>query len=579
MKNFRFFLGFIFNIFKTNKFFLIVKILLAVIQGLFPVANAILPKYLLDSILVQNNFSYFIMYAILVVCLQFFVPFIYSITEILVNKLLFKVNLQVTNKMLDDIYNINYGYYDNPETFNEFNRAFNFATDTGINTLDSFLKMIGLIITISSYAYIIAKFNLSMLIIIIGSIAINYLLMIRRTKLETLFKNEHALTWRKNNYFKNLIMNKYQAREMHFNDIFNFVKSEYNNGICKYNDKLIKKNLSVFGFNQFGAIFQGILTFFIIFSFGTLLYNKTITIGEYTVSINASMQFSTIIFSFINLISNVYKGILESENYSKFKLIINHDKLLSVNCYKKKIKYTDENLKIEFHSVSYSYFGTNTCALKNFSYKFNSGKIYAILGCNGSGKSTLIKLLLGLYNPTIGDITVNDTNMQKIDLIDFYKNLSVVSQDFQFVDGLSIEKNLNISSSKEKEKFFKLTNRYDLENIDDIEKEFSKIFNITGIELSGGEKQKLAIIRALIRNKRIMIFDEPTSAIDRANEKKFFCDLKTHKKDRLIIIITHNLNMAKYADEILIIDKGELFGCGNFEELKLKGTFRSAETI
>ena len=572
MQNFRTFFGFIFSLFKTNKAYLLVKILLAIIQGIFPVTTAVLPQYLLDSIMVKQNISYFITYVILYVCLQFFVPFFYSIIEIWLDKLLFKVNIHITNEMLDNLYNMKYEYYDDPETSNIFNRAFEFSTGAGVNTFNIFLEMVALSITMFSYAYIIAKFNLLILIIIMMSIAVNYCLMIKKTKVSVSFNKNHTLSQRKSSYLKNVILNKYIARDMHFNETFNNVKNEFNNVSFEYNKELVKKNISMFGLNQIGSIFQGILTLTIMLSFGNMLFEKLISVGEYTVSLNASMQFSSIVFSFINLVSSVYSGILESENYRDFMELTTAKKVGNLRC------FLHENNQISFQNVSYQYFGTTHDALTRFNYKFCEGKIYAVVGCNGSGKSTLIKLILGLYTPCEGTVEVNQYKMQELDMANYRQNLSVVSQDFNFVDGISIRENMGIDSLNKQELFEELVYRYSAPIVKDIECDFSKSFNKEGLELSGGEKQKLAIIRALLKNGNIIIFDEATSAIDSVTEEKIFSDLKKNKRGKITIFITHNHSMAKYADEVLVLDNGNLVAHGGFEEIRKRGLLYEAES-
>lgn len=571
MQNIRTFFSFIFSVFKNSKVYLFVKTFLAILQGVFPVVTTILPQYLLDSIIDDRNISYFIAYVILYVCLQFFVPFFYSIIEIWLDKLLFKVNIRITNDMLDKMYGMKYEYYDDPESSNIFNRAFGFVTGAGVNTFSVFLEMIALSITMCSYAYIIARFNLLILIIVIMSVAINYCIMLKRTKTNVSFNNYHTLFQRKSSYLKNVILNKYIARDMHFNDTFDNVKNQFNNVSFGYNRELVKKNISMFGLNQIGSIFQGILTLTIMLYFGNMLYEQLISVGEYTVSLNASMQFSSIVFSFINLVSSVYAGILESENYRNFRKLTDVKITGTPQC------LLHENIEIEFKNVSYRYFGTTHNALTNFTYEFCEGKIYAIIGCNGSGKSTLIKLILGLYKPSDGEIKVNQLNMHDIDLMNYYNNLSVVSQDFTFVDGISIRENIGIDSLNKQELFAKLADRYNFPLVKDIECDYSKSFSEEGLELSGGEKQKLAVIRALLRDGKIVIFDEPTSAIDPVTEEKIFSDLRKNTRGKMTIFITHNHNMAKYADEVLILDKGNLLAHGSFEELREKELLYDSE--
>ena len=567
MENYKTFFGFVFSVFKRNKLYFIIKVFLAIIQGLFPVVTALLPQYLLDSILVDKNFSYFLWYVLLFGCLQFSIPFLYSAIGIWLEKLLSKLNISVTDDMMNVMYNMKYEIYDNPENYNIINRSFAFSTGAGVNTFNTFLDMIALCITLISYAYIIAKFNWLILFIVVVSVIINYFIAIKKSKINITFKDKHTLIQRRIGHSKNIILNKYQVRDIHFNGTFGFVKKSFETNSVLYQKKLTQKNIKVLWLTQTGAMFQTIVTLFIMLSFGNMLYQNLITVGEYTVSLNTSLQFSNVVFSFINLLSNIYAGVLESKNYRDFLLLGNEDH--KDNSY----IHCDDNCfsKITFEKVSYQYFGTPSRALSDFSYEFNKGKMYVILGANGSGKSTLIKLLLGLYSATDGQIRINDSLLNDINIEDLYKNSAIVAQDFQFLDGFSIRENMNINSAEKEREFRELTNRYGFPVVDDLNVDLSKSFSENGLELSGGEKQKLAFIRAMLRKSDMMVLDEPTSAIDSITEQKIFSDLKEKQGDKLIICITHNHKMAEYADEILILDKGNLLKCGTYEELEREG--------
>lgn len=570
MENVKIYFGFISNVLKKSKIYVCGKVVLSIIQGAFPVINALLPQYLLDSILIEHNIMYFVLYAILFVCLQFFVPFLYSFIGIGLDKVFKKIDIQITSEMLEQMYRMQYELYENTESSNVINRAFKFVTDSGVNTFNIFLEMIALFITLSSYAYIIAKFDWVILIMIMVSVAINYFLMLWRTRLNVAFNNEQTLQQRKVKYYKQLLLNKYQARDMHLNNNFFKFKESYQKESCDYNSKLNKKNLGVFVINQTGSLFQCVLTFVIMLSFGQMLYDNVITVGEYTVSLNTSMQFSGVLFSFIDLISNVYSGILESGNYSDFLNMTTTQNNIS------KFSLSDNIIKIKFNNVSYKYFGADKKALEDISYEFCQGKIYAILGGNGSGKSTLTKLMLGLYKPSDGNVEINENNLENFDLEKYYKDSIVISQDFQFLEGISIKDNLNIDSEEKEEYFEKLKQHYGLFEIKDINNEYSKVFSENGIELSGGEKQKLANVRARLRSGRLVILDEPTSAIDYLTEEKIFEDWSKEKEGKIIIYITHNHRMAKYADEVLILDNGRLSVCGTYAELIQKGYIESS---
>lgn len=228
---------------------------------------------------------------------------------------------------------------------------------------------------------------------------------------------------------------------------------------------------------------------------------------------------------------------------------------------------------LEFKGVSFKYPDSSRFILKNFNLTIGSGEKIALVGENGAGKSTLIKLILRFYDPTEGEILLNGVNIREINLQDWYKQIGALFQDFikyQF-------------TFKENVIYGDVTKRNDLYAIKDaiqkagadsylkdlpngIDQIVGKTFE-EGVDLSGGQWQKLALARAFFRDAPILILDEPTSAIDAKAEYEIFQKVRELQKDKTVIIISHRFSTVRDADRILVLDGGKIIEEGNHEKL------------
>ena len=210
--------------------------------------------------------------------------------------------------------------------------------------------------------------------------------------------------------------------------------------------------------------------------------------------------------------------------------------------------------KIELKNVNFSY-DNNIIVLKDFSYTFNKGKIYKIIGENGKGKSSLINVIIGLYNNYTGNINYNDINIKNIDIIDLRKNfISVVEQEPVLMND-TIYNNLTYNIQHSKENLLNLTlKELNLDTfINSLENGMDTIISEKNYNLSGGQKQKLSVTRSLLKQPKLLILDEANSAMDKESVEKLNTLLKNIKKDMIIIIITHTETFNEIIDETIVL--------------------------
>lgn len=235
--------------------------------------------------------------------------------------------------------------------------------------------------------------------------------------------------------------------------------------------------------------------------------------------------------------------------------------------------------KIAFNNVSFRHQTANRNALTDVSFELEKGQTIAFVGPSGSGKSTLVKMLVGLYLPIEGEVKFNDFGVNEINRNEIRTQLGLVSQESQLFSG-SIKENLKFvcPSATEEEMLEALSKAATSSLMNRAEKGLDTQIGEGGIKVSGGEKQRLSIARALLRKPNLLIFDEATSALDSITEQEITKTLKdiSGQKNRINVMIAHRLSTIMHADCIFVLEKGRIIENGTHEELiEFKGLYNA----
>ena len=229
---------------------------------------------------------------------------------------------------------------------------------------------------------------------------------------------------------------------------------------------------------------------------------------------------------------------------------------------------TPINGKVTFKDVSFTYEDTNITALKNIDLTVEAGETLAILGNTGSGKSTIIELISRLYDVTKGVILIDDTPITEANLYDIRSQIGFVPQDpFLFSDTIGNNIKFGKEEATKDEIIDAAKNAVVHNNIVEFTNGYDTILGERGVTLSGGQKQRVSIARAIIKNPKILIFDDCLSAVDTETEEKILSNLEKVSKNKTTFIISHRVSSAKNADKIIVLDDGRIAQQGTHNQL------------
>ena len=299
-----------------------------------------------------------------------------------------------------------------------------------------------------------------------------------------------------------------------------------------------------------------------------LLFSSTIIIAGQTII--TMIQESTLL----------YDTLLYMEKFFSFMDI--PSSLVSGN---KKIN-SEGIQKIEFKNVSFTYPGASSATLNNISFSILPKEKIALVGENGSGKSTIIKLICRLYDIDNGSILVNGSDIKEYDIDEYRKEIGIIFQDYSKYD-LTVKENIAVSDVEKISDAERINDAASKSGIDKIilpyenkyEQQLGKNFK-DGVELSGGQWQKLAISRAFFRYSSLLLFDEPSSSLDAKSEEYFFDRINEMSEDKMVIFITHKLSAATISDKIIVLKDGHIEEEGSHNELIMKnGHYAQLYTI
>lgn len=431
-----------------------------------------------------------------------------------------------------------------------FNMAFNFIM--------LFTFFLPYIIYMAVYLFLIDP-KLSFIILML---AIPILISQRlKAKLSVYLEDKSAPHRRAMDYYKQCIINPLYFKETRqlgaFTYFFDFLNSTQ--------QTLIHYKIN---YNRKKAVNQLITNFIVLFGYIMVLYLLIQTLLDNKMSVGA---FTAVFMSLNHLIDTLNDLVGMTGSISdNVGPVNNFLELLAIPDKLSGNSESDFKGNIKFDNVSFTYPGSSSYALHNVSLDIKGGETIALVGENGAGKSTLARLLVGLYMPTHGEVSIDGVKLSDLNLSTAYKGISAVFQKFNKYQ-MELRENVSISAADKNNNESDIITAIDKAGFsydsipNGIDTMLSREFG--GIDLSGGQWQRVAMARGFFRDHNLIVLDEPTSAIDPIEETRIYEQFANISKDGTSILITHRLGSAKIADRIFVLDKGNIIESGNHEEL------------
>lgn len=571
-RNFKFFVPLMF---KTQPLIIFFMIFQALIESLYSLLWVIIPNEIIKELTSEKDIKR-IMYLVFILSFSIFIIKVLSrIISSINNYCSRKVDFVVDKMTNDKIMKIDYFRIEEPEFKDLVSRAkkgMNEYSNGIYSIIWSIQYFIQNVITISGVIGIVflSRQYFVVLITIIG-IVINYLVNTYDKKANKNFNDIFTRYWRKINYYNREIfsfqsqkeLRAYNAKKM----ILDTCEKENEAAFLEY-----KKHAK-----KIGKIWCSEGIFYILIT--RMLPIILLTFACYNVEIELATV--AMLFSAIQTLDSGFYGLIDSDKqYSQDCEY--QDEFISLmefeNVFRKGTLKLDKIETIEFRDVCFKYPNQENYVLKNINFKINHEEKVSLVGLNGSGKTTLIKLICRFYPLNSGSILINGRDIEEYDYDDYIKKIAVVFQDF-YIISFSIKSNI-ANCDNDKEKLYDCLRRAQaLELVEGLEKKeytyINKWFDKTGIEFSGGERQKFAIARALYKDGDFVILDEPTSALDPMAEAEIYYHFNDVVGRKTTLFISHRLSSCIFSDRILVLDGNEIVEEGNHKELMEKDSLYS----
>lgn len=543
---------------RNSKRFFFLSILGLLIQVCFNIFDILLLKLVLDNLL-QGNFGkilFFVgIFMMITLTLQFLLNQIINksipIEKIKLQKgllmCIYEKSLARSLKSLDDM-----------REYSDFYFVLNQGVTNVLNLYDNVILILQQLLTMISLIGLVIVYDLYILIIAVICVCILSYLNYCLSKEYYNANVKMAEVERDLDYIHRVMYLKEYAKELRIYNLFLKLKKRFN---YQYQEKVKvqedtgKKQTRLKTMQHFVQIsFQGIVI--LLLSFKTI--SKKIAISDFVVLFNSILEIENQLDAMIQLIPRIFENELYLEKIDEFL----YEKEAMI--YGKGKADID---KIVLKDVCFKYTTAHLEILHDINMKVERGKKIAIIGKNGAGKSTLAKILCGLYTPDSGEISESQSSL--------LANSSVVFQDF-CIYSMSIFDNICIEESgKRSSDEIKVWEALEMVGLADkirqmpkkLETIIDSEYDEAGVLLSGGELQKIAIARALLKNASILVLDEPSGAFDVFSQNEFYHIFDEISKDKIVIFITHKLSYLKCMDNIYVIDDGCIVEEGTHDEL------------
>ena len=570
-------------VWNTGHWIPILLTFVALFKGVTPVIGSLISQRILNSLedviragnLPESAFwSSGILYLLIAL-------FVYRLLILVVNNISSSLNriagekvvLEVKKQIMYKSREIDLASFDNAAFYEKMENAEREAGHRPLHILTETLGVISSVIELVSFLVVLLSapglswITFVVIAVSIPSAIVNFVYRRKNFRYMRFSSKER----RQMHYFSGILVDKDLVKEIRLYDLADGFIARYLAAFRTYYKGLRKLILTEGAWHIFFSVITGGVNLIFYIIIAIRVFTGDIQIGDYTLYTGAIASVAGCISTLISATGSIYEGTLFIDNLIAF---MNEKKTIVPQLEPAEEVQHGVRHTIEFANVSFRYPGTKRDVLKNISFTIRPGGTIALVGLNGAGKTTLIKLLTRLYDPTAGKILLDGKDLKTYDVKSLYQTFGIIFQDFGKY-ALTVEENIRLGNihrdagmdvvqyaaqqSTAGEYIEKLPKGYDTP--------LMRIFEQDGLELSIGQWQKLSIARAFYADSDIMILDEPTASLDPMAEQEIFNQFDHLRNNKTTVFVSHRLSSATVADQILVIENGELIEKGSHKEL------------
>lgn len=555
------------TVFKLSPIMFLTKIMVILTEISFKVYAIYETKIILDKFQTDDNLKNVLFLIVGLLVLYAVITLIQSVFYAIENYIFDKTSYILSQKACKLMCEADYDKLESPEYKNLLTQHMNFAT-APLDMFYAFFELLKSIIMIVVFGTLVSTLHPLIFLMLVVMAVVHFFAKKPLVRLQHKLNIDMVANDRKFNYVTRISNDFENAKEVRLYDMSPWIN--------EISDDCLKTHRHLHSRIQWRAFITGSINNFLnllrdafAYIYLIIMFSKNaITVGDFT------MYFSAIT-SLSGTLTGLSEKITELTKYDlKIKDIRKTEKMPSSRNRGKGISAPKENIEIEFRNVSFRYPNAENDTIKNISFKIKAGEKLALVGVNGAGKTTIVKLLCGLYLPTEGEILLNSHPINDYNIYEYYSLFSAVFQDISLMP-YSIAENIAATTEKDEIDFEKVKNSIEIAGLKErvdalplgVDTPFNKNVNEGAVDFSGGEKQKLALARAIYLDRPMLILDEPTAALDPIAENEMYMKFNEISRGQTAMFISHRLASTRFCDRIIHLENGEIIENGTHDEL------------
>ena len=576
-------------VWESSPIVLFLMALFCILDGVLPVIGAYISRELINGIadLITKSGAGELTGEIFAVMKPVMFVLILEFVYLFARKILERMNAGVTAiagelvvnhiklKIINKAKTLDMGSFDDPDFYERLENANREAGMRPIGILSATFNVISALISIVSFIVVLAMLSPIAPVIIIAAALpgaiVNYVYRHRNFR----YMRRHSKDRREMNYYSGVMVNKDLAKEVKILGLGDTFVDKYKSSFGRYfaglKRLILRENVLRVIVSMLSTLASCALFFYVAYD---VVFHDGL-IGDYSLYTGALTSVATYVSTLVGATATIYEGTLFIDNMIEY--MKEETKVVSTLT-KPRIPEKNVAHTIELREVSFSYPGTDKKVLDGINLTLSSGERAVLVGLNGAGKTTLIKLITRLYDPTEGVILLDGHDIREYDVRALYDMFGIIFQDFGRY-AVTASENIefgDIENAGEREAVEAAAKSGDADGfIKELPKGYdtplTRMFEYDGIELSGGQWQKLSVSRAFYKKSEILILDEPTASLDAMAEQEIFNQFAELSEGKISIFVSHRLSSAVTADKIVVIKGGKITELGTHKELMEKG--------